>query len=95
MSTQFIIDRIEQKKQELAALQQVQALSKNTAIQCVELNRQMGKIVSQYKSILTIARGWSNAFENATLVDILQTNATEDDDAEQPENVVRIPAESC
>ncbi|KAJ1889927.1 tRNA(Ser) Um(44) 2'-O-methyltransferase [Kickxella alabastrina] len=91
MSTQVIIDRIAQKKQELAALEQVQALSENTASHCLELNRQMGKVVEQYKSILGIAKGWSGAFENAALVDIPQTNSNEDD-SDQPESVIRIPA---
>ncbi|KAJ2385246.1 hypothetical protein GGI05_004756 [Coemansia sp. RSA 2603] len=94
MSTQVIADRIAQKKQELEALQQVQQLSENTAAHCQELNRQMAKIVTQYTSILSIARGWSSAFENATLVDIPQTSAN-DDESEQPESVVRIPSESC
>ncbi|KAJ2059550.1 hypothetical protein GGI17_004318 [Coemansia sp. S146] len=94
MSTQVILDRIAQKKQELAALQRVQALSETTDAHCIELNRQMSKVVKQYESILCIAKGWSSAFENAALVDIPQTNATEDD-SEQPENVIRISAESA
>ncbi|KAJ1797365.1 hypothetical protein LPJ59_003185 [Coemansia sp. RSA 2399] len=93
MSTQVIIDRIAQKKQELAALQRVQVLSENTDAHCMELNRQMGKIVAQYEAILTVSRGWSSAFENSALVDIAQTNPA-DDDSEQPENIIRIPAES-
>ncbi|KAJ2726540.1 hypothetical protein GGI07_000482 [Coemansia sp. Benny D115] len=93
MSTQAIVDRIAQKKQELAALQQVQALSEATASHCLELNRQMGKVVQQYKSILTISKGWSTAFENAALVDIVQTSQN-DDDSEGPENVIRIPIEN-
>ncbi|KAJ2893011.1 hypothetical protein GGI21_005487, partial [Coemansia aciculifera] len=86
MSTQVILDRIAQKKQELAALQRVQALSESTDAHCIELNRQMGKVVKQYESILCIAKGWSSAFENSALVDIPQTNAAGEDDSEQPEN---------
>ncbi|KAJ2757774.1 hypothetical protein H4S06_003018 [Coemansia sp. BCRC 34490] len=52
----------------------------------------MGKIVAQYEAILTISRGWSSAFENSALVDIPQTSPAEDD-SEQPENIIRIPAE--
>ncbi|KAJ2743677.1 hypothetical protein GGI20_003568 [Coemansia sp. BCRC 34301] len=92
MSTQAVLDRIAQKKQELAALQRVQALSENTDAHCIELNRQMGKVVNQYESILSIAKGWSSAFENAALVDIPQTNAAEED-SEQPESVIRILAD--
>ncbi|PIA18129.1 hypothetical protein COEREDRAFT_6866 [Coemansia reversa NRRL 1564] len=80
MSTQAIADRLEQKKQELAALH--------------KLDRQIAKIVQQYEAILRIASGWSNAFENAALVDIPQTNSTEDD-TEQPESVIRIPVEDA
>ncbi|KAJ2031954.1 hypothetical protein IWW57_000458 [Coemansia sp. S610] len=93
MSTQVILDRISLKKQELAALQRIQALSEATDAHCMELNRQMSKVVTQYESILCIVQGWSSAFDNAALVDIPQTNPTEDD-SEQPENVIRIPAES-
>ncbi|KAJ2367335.1 hypothetical protein H4S01_002216 [Coemansia sp. RSA 2610] len=92
MSTQAIADRLSQKKQELEALERVKALSENTDAHCLELNRQMNKIVQQYESILSIALGWSTALENAALVDIPQTNAAEDD-SEQPENVIRIPVE--
>ncbi|KAJ1965326.1 hypothetical protein GGI12_000851 [Dipsacomyces acuminosporus] len=94
MSTQAIIDRVAQKKQELAALEQVRVLSENTDSHCLELNRQIGRIVRQYESILRIAKGWSNAFENAALVDLAQTNSAEDD-SEQPESVIRIPAENA
>ncbi|KAJ2817966.1 hypothetical protein IWW50_005981, partial [Coemansia erecta] len=55
MNTQAIADRLTQKKQELAALQQVKTLSENTDTHCLELNRQMGKIVEQYESMLNIA----------------------------------------
>ncbi|KAJ2802210.1 hypothetical protein H4R20_003370 [Coemansia guatemalensis] len=92
MSTQAIADRLEQKKQELAALQKVRALSESTDAHCMELDRQIAKIVQQYEAILRIASGWSNAFENAALVDIPQTNSTEED-SEQPESVIRIPVE--
>ncbi|KAJ1760110.1 hypothetical protein LPJ58_001927 [Coemansia sp. RSA 1591] len=92
MNTQAVADRLYQKKQELAALQRVKALSENTDAHCLELNRQMSKIVEQYESILKIATGWSSAFENAVLVDIPQTNPVEDD-SEQPEYVIRIPVE--
>ncbi|KAJ1854107.1 hypothetical protein GGH12_004320 [Coemansia sp. RSA 1822] len=92
MNTQAVADRLYQKKQELAALQRVKALSENTDAHCLELNRQMSKIVAQYESILKIATGWSSAFENAVLVDIPQTNSVEDD-SEQPEYVIRIPVE--
>ncbi|KAJ2159493.1 hypothetical protein GGF46_002989 [Coemansia sp. RSA 552] len=93
MSTQSIVDRLGQKKQELAALQRVKALAEGTDAHCLELNRQMSKMVQQYESILSIALGWSNAFENAALVDVPQTTAAEDDGAEQPESVIRIPVE--
>ncbi|KAJ2550044.1 hypothetical protein IWW35_003477 [Coemansia sp. RSA 1878] len=92
MNTQAVADRLYQKKQELAALRRVKALSENTDAHCLELNRQMSKIVEQYESILKIATGWSSAFENAVLVDIPQTNPVEDD-SEQPEYVIRIPVE--
>ncbi|KAI9506812.1 hypothetical protein GGI25_000155 [Coemansia spiralis] len=94
MNTQIIADRIAQKRQELGALQRVQVLSENTDSHCTELNRQMSKIVAQYEAILSISKGWSNAFENSALVDISQTNSA-DDDSEQPENVIRIPADTA
>ncbi|KAJ2789536.1 hypothetical protein GGI18_002349, partial [Coemansia linderi] len=56
MSTQVILDRISLKKQELAALQRVQALSEATDAHCMELNRQMSKVVTQYESILCIVQ---------------------------------------
>ncbi|KAJ1728683.1 hypothetical protein LPJ61_003903 [Coemansia biformis] len=94
MNTQAITDRLAQKKQELAALQRVRALSESTDAHCLELNRQMGKMVQQYKAVLSIALGWSSAFENAALVDIPQSGPA-DDDSEHPESVVRIPVEEA
>ncbi|KAJ1954355.1 hypothetical protein EC988_002482 [Linderina pennispora] len=93
MSTQAIVDRIARKKQELAALRRIQALSESTDAHCMELNRQMSKVVQQYAAMLAIAKGWSNAFESAVLVDVPQSTST-DDDSEQPESVIRIPVES-
>ncbi|KAJ1871431.1 hypothetical protein H4R22_002486 [Coemansia sp. RSA 1290] len=90
MNTQAINDRLYQKKQELAALERVKELSENTDSHCLELNRQLGKIVKQYESMLNIALGWSSAFENSALVDIPQT-ASAEDESEPPENVIRIP----
>ncbi|KAJ2780444.1 hypothetical protein H4R18_003463 [Coemansia javaensis] len=92
MSTQAIVDRLAQKKQELAALQRVKALSETTDAHCMELDRQMDKMVRQYETMLSIALGWSSAFENATLIDIRRSG---DDDAEHPESVIRIPAEEA
>lgn len=90
-TTQLVIDRIAQKKQELEALKQAQKLSENTSAQCTELNRQLSILLKQYESILNIAKGWSSAFENSSLVEIPQINFAEDE-SDTPENVVRIPA---
>ncbi|KAJ1678288.1 hypothetical protein EV182_004373 [Spiromyces aspiralis] len=80
--------RITQKQQELEALQRVLRLSRDAAMFCNQLEKNMTQITTHYQGKLLVAKNWTDAFAASSLVDIPPTVTQAEE--ESPEEIVRI-----